>query len=65
MVQCRLDSKERTFFTDCVVSRVDFSLCDVTESSKPVTAKDGVGATMIFLATIFVQKRYPYDWDGP
>ena len=59
MLQCRLDSKSG-LFTDCVVSRIDFSLCDVTSSSKPVTAKDGVGATMIFLATVFIQKRHPY-----
>ena len=64
MVQCRLDSKSG-LFTDCVVSRVDFSLCDVTSSSKPVAAKDGAGTTTIFLVTVFVQKRHPYGCDGP
>lgn len=60
MVQCRLDSKSG-LFTDCVVSRVDFSLCDVTSSSKPVAAaKDGVDTTTIFLATVFAEKRHPY-----
>jgi len=48
------------FFTDCVVSRVDFSLCDVTSSSKPVAAKDGAGTTTIFLTTVFAEKRHPY-----